>query len=77
LEINASNFALRVVLSQLGNDDLLHFVGFYFHKFFPIKINYKIHDKYFLAIINVFKKWSHLLEGAQHEITMYFDDMNL
>jgi len=55
LEIDVSNFALGIVLSQLGNDDFLHHVGFYFHKFSPLEINNEIHDKYLLAIINVLK----------------------
>ncbi len=54
-------------------DDLFHHVGFYFHNFFHAEINYKIHDKFFLAIVDAFEKWRHLLERVQHEIIVYFD----
>jgi hypothetical protein len=77
LEMDAFNFALGVVLSQLGVDNLLHPVGFHFHKFFPIKINYEIHDKKLLAIVDAFEEWRHLLEGPQHEIIMYSYHKNI
>jgi hypothetical protein len=76
LETGAFDFALKVMLSQLGDNDLLHLVDFCFHKFFPTNTNYKIHDKEHLAIIDDFEKWYHLFEGSQHEIIVYFDDNN-
>jgi hypothetical protein len=42
-----------------------------------VKINYKIHDKKLLAIMDAFEEWCHLFEGAQHEIIMYLDHKNL
>jgi hypothetical protein len=50
---------------------------FHFHKFFSININYKIHDKEFLAIVDVFEECCHLLEGVQHEIIMHSYHKNL
>jgi hypothetical protein len=75
-EMNASNFALGAILLEPKEDNLLHPVGFYSHKFSPTKINYEIHDKGLLAIVDAFEEWSHLFEGAQHEIIMYSDHMN-
>jgi len=72
LKMNASDFALGVVLSQLREDNLLHLVDFRFRKFSPTKINYKIHDKELLAIVDAFEKWHHLFEEAQYEIIVYF-----
>jgi len=77
LETNVSNFTVGVVFSQLGENNIFHLVYFYPHKFFPMNINYKTHDKKLLAIMDAFKRWCHLFEGAQHEITMYLDHKNL
>jgi hypothetical protein len=62
LETDASNFAIGAMFSQLGKNNLLHVVNFYSCKFFPIKINYEIHNKELLAIMDAFQKWCHLLE---------------
>jgi len=64
LEIDAFDFALSVILSQLRKDDFFHPVGFHSRKFSPIEINYKIHDKELLAIVDGFEEWRHLFEGA-------------
>jgi hypothetical protein len=42
-----------------------------------VEINYKIHDKELLTIVDVFEEWRHLLEGVQHEIIMYSNHNNL
>jgi hypothetical protein len=77
LETDASDFALGAMFSQLGENNLLHPINFHSHDFSPTKINYEIHDKKFLTNIDAFEKWRHLLEGVQHEITMYLDHKNL
>jgi hypothetical protein len=68
LEIDTFGFTLGVVLSQPRDDDLLHPVNFCSHNFFLIEINYEIHDKELLAIVNAFEDWHHLLEGVHHDI---------
>jgi hypothetical protein len=77
LETNASDFTLSVIFSQPKEDNLLHLIGFHFHNFFPIEINYENHDKELLVIMDVFEEWHHLLEEDQHEIIVYFDHKNL
>jgi hypothetical protein len=77
LETDTFDFAIGVVFSQLGKNNLLHIVNFYYCKFFPIEINYNIHKKELLAIVDAFEEWCHLLEGVQHEITMYPNYKNL
>ena len=57
LEIDASNYALRAVLSQYGNDSHLHPIAFYSRKFSQAKINYEICDKELLAIVASFEIW--------------------
>jgi hypothetical protein len=66
METDASHFALRVVLSQEREGRKLHPITFYSRKFSVVEINYEIHDKELLAIVNSFQEWRHLLEGASH-----------
>jgi hypothetical protein len=56
LATDVSNFAIGVMLSQLGKDNLFNPINFRSHKFSPTKINYKIHDKELLAIVEVFEE---------------------
>ena len=77
METNASDFAVGEVLSQHGDGEKLHPVAFHSRKFSATEINYKIHDKELLAIVDSFQKWCHLLEGATHQLTLYSDDKNL
>jgi len=66
LEIDASNFALGATLTQHGGDGKLHLVAFHSRKFLAAKINYEIHNKELLAIIDSFEEWLYFLEGASH-----------
>ncbi len=45
LETNAIYFIVGAILSQLGEDNLLHLVNFRFCKSSLSNINYEIHDK--------------------------------
>jgi hypothetical protein len=56
LEMDAFNFAVSVVLSQLGEDNVLHLVGFHFRMFSHVEINYKIHDKKLLGNVDDFEE---------------------
>ena len=76
MEANASDFALGSILSQYGKDGRLHPIAFRSPKFSTTKINYEIHDKELLAIIDAFEEWWHFLEGAQHIVTVYTDYKN-
>jgi hypothetical protein len=55
VEIDASHFALGSTLSQTTEDKWLHPNAFYSRKFSPAEINYEIHDKELLAIVDCFK----------------------
>jgi hypothetical protein len=65
LEMDAFDFTLGVMLSQPGENNIFHLVGFHSHKFSFAKIDYKIHDKELLAIVDAFEEWRHLFEKAQ------------
>ena len=54
METNAFDFALGAVLSQFGYGEKLHPVAFHSRKFSAAEINYEIHDKELLAIVNSF-----------------------
>jgi hypothetical protein len=77
MKINALDFALETMLSQEGEGRRLHPVAFYSRKFSATKINYKIHDKELLAIIDSFQEWRHLFEGASYQVTVYTNYKNL
>ncbi len=76
LEMDAFDFVLNAIFSQIGEDNLFQLVGVYSCNFFPTKINYEIHAKKLLAIMDAFEEWHHLFKGAQHEIIMYYDHKN-
>ena len=54
METNTSDFSLGVILLQLGDGEKLHPVAFDSRKFSTAEINYKIHDKELLAIVDFF-----------------------
>ena len=51
LEVDASGFAIGVVLMQKGDDDKRHLVGFYSTTLTPAERNYDIYDFELLAIV--------------------------
>jgi hypothetical protein len=77
IEADASDYALGSILSQIGDDDKAHPIAFHSRKFEPAEINYEIHDKELLAIVDSFEQWRHFLEGSPHQITVYNDHKNL
>jgi hypothetical protein len=76
-EIDAADYALSAILSQNGEDGRYYPIAFYSRKFTTTEINYEIHDKKLLAIINSFQEWRHFLERVVHPITVYTDHNNL
>ena len=77
IETDASDFAIGAVLSQRDNDNRLHLVAFHSRKFQPAEVNYDIHDKELLAIVDAFKHWRRYCEGAEHLIQVFTDHHNL
>jgi hypothetical protein len=69
---DASDYVLGAVLFQNGEDGRLHPVAFHSRKFTTAEINYEIHDKELLVIVDSFQEWRHFLEGAVHPITVYY-----
>ena len=56
---------------------LVHPVTFHSRKFDAAEINYEIHDKELLAILDTFVQWRHFLEGPRHQVRAFNDLINL
>ena len=77
IEADASDFALGSILSQPGKDGQSHPVAFHSRKFTTAEINYEVHDKELLVVVDSFEQWRHFLEGSPHQIIIYSDHKNL
>ena len=77
IEIDASDFAIGAVLSQRDEENRLHLVAFHSRKFQPAEINYEIHNKELLAVVDAFKHWRRYCEGAVHPVQVFSDHQNL
>ena len=77
IETDASDFEIDAVLSQRDEDGRLHPVAFHSRKFQPAEINYEIHDKELLAVVDVFKHWRRYCEGETHQVQVFSDYQNL
>jgi len=77
IETDVSDFAIGAVLSQRDEENRLHPVVFHSRKFQPAEINYEIHDKELLAVVDAFKHWRRYCEGATHQVQDYSGHQNL
>lgn len=77
VDTDGSGFASGAVLSQEGDDGLLHPCAYESHSFSEAERNYDIYDRELLAVIRAFEIWRHYLEGAQHTIVVRTDHRNL
>src|SRR5258706_1718743 len=77
LKCDASNFATRVVLSQVQADGTHQPITFMSKGFSDVECNYQIHDKEMLAIMGALPKWHHFLEGATEKFEILMDHRNL
>ena len=73
IEAHASDFSLGNILSQLGEEEQSHSVAFHARIVNVEEINYKVHDKELLAVVESFEQWRHFLEGLPHQIIIYSD----
>ena len=67
LETDASNVAIGGVLHQ-KHDGKWHPVAFYSQKLNGAQINYPIHEKELLALIQALKLWRHYILGSKIEV---------
>ena len=66
IEPDAPDFILGSILSQQGDVEKLHPMAFHSRKFDVAEINYEIHVKELLAIVDSFAQWRYFLEGSSH-----------
>ena len=52
-------------------------MAYYLRKLTEAELNYDVHDKELLAIVECFRTWRHYLEGAHHQVKVITDHKNL
>ncbi len=56
LKMNVSDEAIKACINQSNDKRCLHLIAFHSRKFTNVKLNYKIHDKKLLTIVDFFKQ---------------------
>jgi len=77
VEVDASDFVMEGVLSMKCEDKKWRPVAYISKSLNEAEINYKIHDKKMLAIIQYLEAWRHFLEGAKDRFEIWTDHKNL
>ena len=77
LEMNASDKAIEACISQSDDKRRLHLIAFHNRKLTDAELNYEIHDKKLLVIVDSFKQWRVYLKEFRHQIQVYTDHKNL
>lgn len=77
VESDASDYAIAACLSQPDAQGRLHPVMYLSRSLQPAEINYDVHDKELLAIVEAFKAWRVYLHGSKHQISVITDHRNL
>ncbi|GLB40088.1 putative DNA RNA polymerase [Lyophyllum shimeji] len=72
---DAFDYALASVHLQPDTDGFLHLVAYYSHKFMSSEINYEIHDKELLAIVECFHDMRSWLVSSPHPITVISESL--
>jgi hypothetical protein len=77
LEIDALDYAIGAICSQPDDTGVLHPLGYFSRKLKDAELNYDIHDKELLAIIDGLNKWGTYCKSMGHTITILSDHKNL
>ena len=64
LEIDSLDYVIEVYLTQKGEDGRLRLIAYFSRKITALELNYNIHDKELLAVVEAFKEWRIYLEGT-------------
>ncbi len=75
--MNTSDKAIEAYINQSNDKRCLHLIAFYSRKLTDAELNYEIHDKKLLTIVNSFKQWKVYLKESRHQIQVYTDHKNL
>jgi hypothetical protein len=68
---------LGIMLSQKHEDRLWHPIAYYSRTMIGLEMQYPVHNKEMLVIINAFEEWRHYLEGVTHQIIIHLDNITL
>jgi hypothetical protein len=77
LETDASDGAIAACLKQKGTDGKMRVIAYYSRKMTGPELNYDIHDKELLAVVEALRHWRVYLEGAKYPVQVYTDHKNL
>ena len=77
VETDASDYVSAGVMSQHGDNGILHLVAFFSKKYTPVECNNKIYDKELIVIIRRFEEWRAELELTPHPIQVLSKHCNL
>ena len=77
LKINMLDEAIKTCINQSNDKKCLHFIAFHSRKLTNAELNYEIHNKKLLAIVDSFKQWKVYLKEFRHQIQVYTDHKNL
>ena len=74
---NMSDFTILSIPHQADSDGKLHPLGFFLRKLNDAEINYKVHDKEMLAIMESFNEFRPWLSGTVIPVSIVTDHKNL
>ena len=77
IEINASNYVFKDILSQYYKNKILHSVAYFSKKHNSVECNYEIYDKELMIIVRTFEKWWSELEDSIYSVEMITNHKNL
>ena len=79
IEINALDYAIGGIISQLTLDNLrqLHPIAFFSKKMIPADTLYETYNGKLMAIIEAFKTWEQYFKGCKQEVFVLIDYKNL
>jgi len=64
-------------LSQYEPDTYWYPLSYYNKRFLPAELNYDVHDKEMVVIVNSFQQWRHFLMGTPVQSVVFTDHKNL
>ncbi len=77
IEIDASNYVFKDILSQYDENEILHSVTYFSKKHNSVECNYEIYDKEFMIIVHAFETWWSELKDFIYSVEIITDHKNL
>ena len=77
VKVDASNYAIGVVLMQRDDKNAVHPVAFFFKTMNDAQRNYNVYNCELLALIEMFRHWRHYLHQVAHKVKVHTNHANL